>query len=143
MADWIVNFTKDGAHDPKRMTAEARALLGARLWGIPASAPTKDKPVPGDRLLLYVGAPDKAFVGHATIASTYHEWTPAEREVYPGTFPGGVALADDTRIYPTSVRLERVWPRTSLSATNKRGLFRSSLTPVPAEDFDLIATTGR
>src|SRR3954470_22555139 len=127
MADWIVSFTKDGAHDPKRMTAEARALLRARLWGIPASAPSKDKAVPGDRLLIYVGAPDKTFVGHATITSAYHEWTADEQAVYPGTFPGGVALADDARIYPTTVRLERVWPRTSFSATNKKGLFRSSL----------------
>jgi hypothetical protein len=142
MTDWIVNFTKAGAHNPSRMQREARALLNAGLWGIPATAPSKDKPMPGDRLLLFVGAPELAFVGDATIASSFHPWTPEESEIYPGTFDGGLALSDP-HIYTTTVRLARIWSRTEASVKNPKGVFRSSLWSVPAADFELIAATGR
>jgi hypothetical protein len=142
MTDWIVNFTKAGAHNPSRMQREARALLNAGLWGIPATAPSKDKPMPGDRLLLFVGAPELAFVGDATIASSFHEWTPEELEVYPGTFDAGLALSDP-HIYTTTVRLARIWSRTEASEKNPKGVFRSSLWSVPSADFELIAATGR
>jgi hypothetical protein len=142
MTDWIVNFTKAGAHNPTRMAREARALLNAGLWGIPPTAPSRDKPEPGDRMLLFVGAPDLAFVGDATIASTFHEWTQEESDAYPGTFDAGVALTDP-HIYTTTVRLARIWSRTEASAKNPKGLFRSSLWSIPSSDFELISTAGR
>jgi hypothetical protein len=124
------------------MAREARALLNAGLWGIPPTAPSRDKPEPGDRMLLFVGAPDLAFVGDATIASTFHEWTPEESDAYPGTFDAGVALTDP-HIYTTTVRLARIWSRTEASAKNPKGLFRSSLWSIPSSDFELISTAGR
>jgi hypothetical protein len=142
MTDWIVNFTKAAAHNPTRMAREARALLNAGLWGIPPTAPSRDKPEPGDRMLLFVGAPDLAFVGDATIASTFHEWTQEESDAYPGTFDAGVALTEP-HIYTTTVRLARIWSRTEASAKNPKGLFRSSLWSIPSSDFELISTAGR
>jgi hypothetical protein len=32
-------------------------------------------------------------IAHAELASDVHEWTPSERQVYPGDLPGGVLLA--------------------------------------------------
>ena len=44
-------------------------------------------------VLIYLGAPEREFIGRAVLASAVHDWTPSEAGVYPGDSPSGVLLA--------------------------------------------------
>ncbi len=63
------------------------------MWGIDADEPHRDALAPGDLILIYLGAPERVFIGRAELASAVHDWTPSEAQVYPGDSPGGVLLA--------------------------------------------------
>jgi hypothetical protein len=73
--------------------SQATALLRARVWGVGAEEPHRDALAPGDVALIYLAAPEQKLIAHAELASDVREWTPSERQVYPGDFPGGVLLA--------------------------------------------------
>ena len=47
----------------------------------------------GDLILIYLGAPERKFIGRAELASGVHDWTPSEAQMYPGDSPSGVLLA--------------------------------------------------
>ncbi len=121
MTDWIANFTQSGAQDKTLMPREARSLLDAGLWGIPEKAQAKSKLAAGDRLIVYIGAPDRIFLGDARIVSPWHDWTAAEAAVYPGTFGRGIALSD-CRIWDKPVALQPAWSQTQGAATNPTAL---------------------
>ena len=63
------------------------------MWGVDAEEPHGNALTPGDLVLIYLGAPERAFVGHAELASAVRAWTPSEARVYPGDSPRGVLLA--------------------------------------------------
>ena len=63
------------------------------MWGVDADEPHRDALAPGDLILIYLGAPEREFIGRAELASAVHDWTPSEAQVYPGDSPGGVLLA--------------------------------------------------
>jgi hypothetical protein len=63
------------------------------MWGIGAVERHRDALAPGDLVLIYLGAPERVFVGRAELASGVHDWTPSEAEAYPGDSPSGVLLA--------------------------------------------------
>jgi hypothetical protein len=63
------------------------------MWGVDANEPHRNALAAGDLALVYVGAPERVFIGRAELASTAHDWTPAEARTYPGDSPGGVVLA--------------------------------------------------
>ena len=83
MAYYIFNALRG---DPAR-------LLRAGLWAIDDGELHRDALAVGDLVLVYHGAPARAFVGRAELASAAHDWTPPEAEAYPGESPGGVLLA--------------------------------------------------
>jgi hypothetical protein len=64
------------------------------MWGIDAGERHRDALAPGDLVLIYLGAPEREFIGRAELASAVHEWTPSEAKVYPGDSGSGVLLAD-------------------------------------------------
>jgi hypothetical protein len=72
---------------------QAHRLLQARMWAIGADEPHRDALAPGDLVLIYLGAPERKFIGRGELASAVHTWTPAERQTYPADSPGGVLLA--------------------------------------------------
>ena len=87
MAHYIFNVVDAN----REQTAE---FLRARMWGIDADEPHGHALAPGDLILLYLGAPDREFIGRAELASAVHDWTPSEARVYPGDSPAGVLLAE-------------------------------------------------
>src|SRR4051794_34531646 len=123
MTHWILNFTRGGTKLKKLMPEQAQKLLEIGLWGIPETAQARRSLAPGDRVLVYVGAPDRIFIGDATIASGWHEWTKAEGQdeatqyAEAGTFGAGIALSN-CRIWDTPVELGQVWPRTQGASRN-------------------------
>ena len=91
---YIFNFTRSGAAKGRSMREQAAELLNVKLWGIGEKAPNRRRLVPGDRVLIYVGAPESSFIGHAELASEAHEWSPDEGARYPFGMAGGVAFKE-------------------------------------------------
>ena len=93
MAHFLFNFVKeDAAKGPARLE-QAAGFLRVRMWGIDADAPHRNALASGDLILIYLGAPEREFIGRAELASSVHDWTPFEAQVYPGDSPSGVLLA--------------------------------------------------
>jgi hypothetical protein len=63
------------------------------MWGIDADEPHRNALAPGDLVLIYLGAPEREFIGRAELGSAVHDWTPSEAQMYPGDSPSGVSLA--------------------------------------------------
>jgi len=63
------------------------------MWGIGADERHRNTLATGDRILVYLSAPERKLIGRAELASAVHDWTPSEAEVYPGDSSGGVLLA--------------------------------------------------
>lgn len=93
MAHYLFNFVKGGAAKGPALREQAAGLLRVRMWGIDADEPHRNALAPGDLILIYLGAPEQVFIGHAELASAVHDWTPSEAQVYPGASPSGVSLA--------------------------------------------------
>ncbi len=143
MGNWVVNFTKGGTQDKKLMPQQARKLLRAGLWGVPDTAQAKEKLAVGDRVLVYVGAPDRIFVGDARIAAPWHAWTPDEAQRYAGigTFGAGIAL-EACRVWDKPVALDAVWPDTQGAKTNPSARWYGAVTRLTQSDFDAILEAG-
>jgi hypothetical protein len=63
------------------------------MWGIDADEPRGGELAAGDLVLIYLGAPERRFVGRAELASASRDWTAPEARAYPGDAPSGVLLA--------------------------------------------------
>jgi hypothetical protein len=63
------------------------------MWGVDADEPHGSSLAPGDLSLIYLGAPERVFIGRVELASAVHDWTPSEAQVFPGDSSGGVLLA--------------------------------------------------
>jgi len=101
------------------------------MWGIDADEPHRNALAAGDLILVYLGAPERKFIGRAELASAVHDWTPSEAQVYPGDSPGGVLLAQveewDPPV-PMSTVLSQIDPAENARPTSKRASFGSLLT---------------
>lgn len=93
MAHYLFNFVKGDAAKGRALREHAAGFLRARMWGIDADEPHRGALAPGDLILIYLGAPEREFIGRAELASAVHDWTPSEAQVYPGDSPSGVLLA--------------------------------------------------
>jgi hypothetical protein len=92
MSHYLFNFSKKGAAKGRTLREQAAELLEAKLWGIGAKTPNRGSLAAGDRVLIYTGAPEYAFICHAELASATHEWSSEEAARYPGSFEGGVSF---------------------------------------------------
>ena len=98
---------------------------------------------PGDLTLIYLGAPEREFVGRAELASSVHDWTPSEARVYPGDSPGGVLLAQVEEWnppVPMDIVLSRIDP-----AENAKADFTAGVVRITAGEYEtaLSVAAGR
>jgi hypothetical protein len=93
VAYYIFNLVSSEAAPRPALREEAAGFLRASLWGVEADEPHRNALAPGDLVLVYLGAPQRQFVGRAELASAAHDWTPSEAQAYPGDSTGGVVLA--------------------------------------------------
>ncbi len=93
MAHYLFNFVKGDAAKGLALRDQAARFLRLRMWGIGADERHGKALAPGDLVLIYLGAPEREFIGRAELASATHDWTPSEAQVYPGDSPTGVLLA--------------------------------------------------
>jgi hypothetical protein len=94
MAHYIFNVVNADAATATAVREQTAGLLRVRMWGVDVDEPHRDELAARDLVLLYLGAPDREFIGRAELASAVHDWTPSEARMYPGDSPGGVLLAE-------------------------------------------------
>ena len=127
MAHYLFNFVKGDAAKGSPSREQAAGFMRLRMWGIDADERHRNALAPGDLILIYLGAPEREFIGRAELASAAHDWTPSEAEAYPGDSPGGVLLAQveewDPPV-PMSAVLSQVDPAEKAKADFEAGVVR-------------------
>jgi hypothetical protein len=69
VSHYLFNFSKKGAAKGRTLREQAAELLQVKLWGIGAKTPNRGSLAAGDQVLIYTGASEYAFIGHAELAS--------------------------------------------------------------------------
>jgi predicted type IV restriction endonuclease len=146
VAYYLFNFSKKGAAKGKSLREQAGDLLSAELWGIGEKTPHREGLGEGDHALIYVGAPEQAFVGTADLLAGVHEWTAEEKSRYPheGTFTEGVSFKEVT-FWPHPVPIKTVLPTLALYKTNPKAQFRAGVVRITEGDYQAVvaAATGK
>ena len=143
MAHYLFNFVKGGAKKESALREQAAEFLRLRMWGVGAEERHGNSLAPGDLTLIYLGAPEREFVGRAELASSVHDWTPSEARVYPGDSPGGVLLAQVEEWnppVPMDIVLSRIDP-----AENAKADFTAGVVRITAGEYEtaLSVAAGR
>jgi hypothetical protein len=143
VAHYLFNFVKGDEAKGPALAEQAAGFLRVRMWGIDADEPHRNALAPGDLILIYLGAPEREFIGHAELASAVRDWTSSEARVYPGDSPSGVLLAQveewDPPV-PMNAVLSQIDP-----AENARADFETGVVRITANEFEtaLAVATGR
>jgi hypothetical protein len=143
VAHYLFNFVNGEAAQRPALREQAAGFLRVRMWGIDADEPHRDTLAAGDLVLVYLGAPDREFIGRAELASAVHDWTPSEAQMYPGDSPSGVSLAQveewDPPV-PMNAVLSQIDP-----AENARADFETGVVRITPNEFEtaLAVATGR
>lgn len=94
MAHYLFNLVERDTAPRPELREQAAGFLRVRMWGVDADEPHRDVLAAGDLVLVYLGAPERTFIGRAELASAAHEWSPSEATAYPGDSGSGVLLAE-------------------------------------------------
>ena len=118
-------------------------MLSARLSGVPPKAQLRTQVRPGDRVIAYVGAPERLFVGDAVVEQGYHRWSEDEAARFPDWLGNdhGITLVD-VRVWPRAVALMSVWPHTIGARTNPKALWFGGIIKVLPSDGRAILAAG-
>jgi hypothetical protein len=134
MAHYLFNFVKgDEAQEPG-LREEATGFLRVMMWGIDADELHRDALGAGDLVLIYLGAPERKFIGRAELASPAHAWTSSEAEACPGYLPGGVLLAQVEEWDPP-VPMSAVLSQIDTSK-GARADFETGIVRITAKEYD-------
>jgi hypothetical protein len=143
VAHYLFNFVGGDAVPGPALREQATGFVRVGMWGVDADEPHCNALAAGDLILVYLGAPERRFIGRAELASAVHDWTPSEAQRYPGDFPGGVLLAQveewDPPV-PMSTVLSQIEP-----AGNARADFEAGVVRITADEYEtaLAVAAGR
>ncbi len=136
MAHYLFNFsTRDAAKRPAPRE-QAAGLLRAKMWGLRADEPHRNALTPGDLILIYVGAPEREFIGRAELASAARDWTPSEEQLYPGDSPSGVVLSQVEEWnppVPLNTVLSHIDPK-----ENAKGDFQAGVVRITPHEYQTV-----
>lgn len=127
MAHYLFNLVKADAVDGPRVRELAAGFLDVGMWGVDEDESHRDAVAAGDLILIYLGPPERVFVGRAELASAVHDWTLSEAQLYPGDSLGGVLLAQVEEWDPPAPMetvLARIGPSESAKADFRAGVVR-------------------
>ena len=134
VAHYLFNFVKREAAEGPALREQAAGFLRVRMWGVDADEPHSSALAPGDLALIYLGAPEREFIGHAELGSAVRDWTPSEARAYPGDSPSGVLLAQveewDPPV-PMNTVLSQIDP-----AENAKADFRAGVVRITAGEYE-------
>ena len=113
------------------------------MWGVAEDEPHRNALAAGDLVLVYLGAPERKFIGRAELASAVHDWTPSEARVYLGDSPSGVSLAQVEEWDPP-VPMNAVLSQID-QTENARADFEMGVVRITANEFEtaLAVAAGR
>lgn len=134
MAHYLFNSVMGDAANGSALRKLVAELMRVRMWGVDADQPHRDALAPGDLVLIYLGAPERVFIGRAELASAVHDWTPAEAQAYPGSSTSGVLLAGvEEWDPPVSMRtvLSHVDP-----SENAKADFRAGVVGITVSEYE-------
>jgi hypothetical protein len=134
VAHYLFNFVDADAATGTALRELTARFLRVRMWGIEVDEPHRNALAPGDLVLLYLGAPDREFIGRAELASAVHDWTPSEAHVYPGDSTGGVLLAEIEEWHPP-VPMDTVLSQID-PAENAKGDFDTGVVRITANEYE-------
>ncbi len=143
MAYYLFNFSNRRRVRGRPLREQAAALLRVKMWGVDASEPHRAALASGDVALIYVGPPQRAFVGRAELGSAVREWTAAEAQVYPGDTQGGVLLAEvdewDPPV-PMQTIVRRIDPTGSnpYVQANARNGFQNGVVQITDHEYEAV-----
>ena len=103
------------------------------MWGIEADETDADALAPGDQVLIYLGAPERVFIGRAELASAVHDWTPSEAQACPGESTRGVSLAQVEKWDPP-VPMHTVLSR--IASEKARADFQTGVVPITPDEYE-------
>lgn len=141
VAYFLFNYTAANAKKGVPLRKQAAALLDLGLWGIGEKTQNRKALQSGDQIVAYVGAPERAFVGRATLASAVHPWAPDEKQRYPLTFGQGVAFSEVV-VWDKPVPLHSVWGGLTAAKTNPKGVFQGGVARLVQEDYEAIVAVA-
>ena len=133
MAHYLFNFVKRGASKGPVLREEAARLLRVRMWGVDAGERHRDALAPGDLILIYLGAPQREFIGRAELASAVRDWTPSEAQVYPGEARSGVVFVQVEEWDPP-VPMSAVLSQ--IDSAEARADFETGVVLISAHEYD-------
>ena len=124
------------------MREQAAGLLRVRMWGVEADEPHRDALASGDLVLIYLGAPEREFIGRAELASAVREWTPSEAQVNLGDSPSGVLLAQ-VEAWDPPVQMNTVLAQ--IDSAEAKADFQAGVVLITAHEYDtaLAVAAGR
>lgn len=142
MGAFVLNFTISATPRKTGLARQARDLLRAGLWGVPLRGQLR--PALGDRVIAYVGAPERLFIGDAVVDGAFHVWSESEAARFPPhlLFDQGLSLRD-AQVWSLSVSLMDIWPKTRAAGSNPDAQWRGGVVSLPDVDADLIIDRGR
>ena len=127
VAHYLFNLVSGDAAPRPALREQATGFLRVGMWGIDADEPHRDTLAAGDLILVYLGAPDRTFIGRAELASAVRAWTPSQAQAYPGDLHAGVLLAQveewDPPV-PMSAVLSQIDTTAGARADFERGVVR-------------------
>lgn len=138
---YLFNFTKKGAAKGRSLREQAAELLDAKLWGIGAKTQNRGALAPGDRVLIYVGAPESSFVGQVELASPTHTWTPEEQARYPGDWDSGVAFSK-AELWPHPIPMKSILQSLELKETNPNAHFFGGVARIKQKDYETVVAAA-
>ena len=143
MAHYILNVVQRDAADAPAPREQAVAILRIGLWGVDRDERHSNALAAGDLVLIYLGAPEREFIGRAELASAVHDWTPFEARVYPGDSPSGVVLAQVEEWDPP-VPMNTVLAEID-AAENAKADFQAGVVRITASEYEtaLAVAAGR
>jgi hypothetical protein len=133
MAHYLFNLSWGDAAKGPAPGEQAAGLLRVGMWGLRADEPHRNALAPGDLILVYVGAPEREFVGRAELASAARDWTASEARLYPGDFSSGVLLCavdEWNPPVPVSAVMSQIDP-----AENAKGDFQAGVVRITAHEY--------
>jgi hypothetical protein len=136
VAHYLFNFTQGDAAKAPAPREQAAGLLRAKMWGISADEPHRNAVAPGDLILIYVGAPEREFIGRAELASAARDWTPSEAQLYPGDSQSGVLLSQVEEWnppVPVNAVLSQIDP-----AENAKGDFHTGVVRITPHEYQTV-----
>jgi hypothetical protein len=80
VAHYLFNVVRGDAAKGSPPREQAAGFMRLRMWGIDADERHRNALAPGDLVLIYLGAPEREFIGRAELVSEAHDWTPSEAE---------------------------------------------------------------